>query len=96
MIELEDIKKQLRIHPDFTEDDTFLMGLLVVATEEAANYTQTEIVLDATTPAAIKQAILIKICDLYDIERGGYISGTFKENKAFERLLNYHKKITFI
>lgn len=49
---------------------------------------------DATTIIpVIKQAILIKLVDLYDIERASYTSGSFQLNKAYESLLNYHKKI---
>ena len=47
----------------------------------------------ATIRPVIKQAILIKITDLYDIERASYHSGSFQLNKAFENLLNYHKRI---
>lgn len=93
MITLEEIKRQLRIHPDFTEDDDYLLSLLEVAKEMAANYIEDELTKDGVTPATIKQAVLIKICDLYDVERGSYISGTFKENTAFYNLLNFHKKI---
>jgi hypothetical protein len=49
---------------------------------------------DLTIPPVVRQAILIKITDLYDIERASYTSGSFQLNKAFENLLNYHKKIT--
>lgn len=95
MITLEEIKKQLKIHSNFTDDDSYLLSLLEVAKEAASNYIEKEIDLNEETPATIKQAILIKICDLYDIERGSYISNTFKENQAFYNLLNYHKKISF-
>ena len=47
-----------------------------------------------TIKPVIKQAILIKITDLYDIERASYNAGNFQQNKAFESLLNYHKKIS--
>ncbi|WP_017732717.1 head-tail connector protein [Nafulsella turpanensis] len=46
-----------------------------------------------TIPPVVKQAILIKLTDLYDIERASYTSGSFQLNKAFENLLNYHKRI---
>ena len=43
----------------------------------------------STLPYLTKSAILIKITDLYDIERSSYITGAnFKDTKAFERLLN--------
>jgi len=40
-------------------------------------------------PTQIKSAILVKINDLYDMERTSYVSGSnFKDNRTFERLLN--------
>ena len=46
-----------------------------------------------TIEPTIKQAILIKLTDLYDIERASYNSGSFQLNDAFHSLLNYHKQI---
>jgi len=40
-------------------------------------------------PLQIQQAILIKVNDLYDLERTSFTIGTnYRENKAFERLLS--------
>lgn len=40
-------------------------------------------------PSQIKSAILVKINDLYDVERTSYATGTkINDNKTFERLLN--------
>jgi len=46
-------------------------------------------------PAIIKQAILVKIGDLYDIERQSYVMGSIRENKAFEHLLDSYRYIQF-
>ena len=46
-------------------------------------------------PALIKQAILIKIADLYDVDRQSYLMGSLKENKAFEALLNSFQQVIF-
>jgi hypothetical protein len=43
----------------------------------------------------IKQAVLIKFVDLYDIERSSYTSGNLKHQQTFENLLNYHKRLSF-
>jgi len=51
---------------------------------------------DPSTNAApynIKQAILIKIASMYDIDRSDYTLSIFKEGKAFERLLMPYKLI---
>jgi hypothetical protein len=46
-------------------------------------------------PADIKQAILIKIGDLYDMERQNYTFSSYKDTGAFERLLDPHKILVF-
>ena len=46
-------------------------------------------------PLLIKQAILIKIGDLYDIERQSYSMGNIRENNAFGNLLDSYRYITF-
>ncbi len=44
-------------------------------------------------PALVKQAILVKIADLYDIDRQSYTEGNIKQNKAFESLLDSYRQI---
>lgn len=44
-------------------------------------------------PALMKQAVLVKIGDLYDIERQSY--SDYKENHAYERLLDSYKLILY-
>jgi hypothetical protein len=46
-------------------------------------------------PAIIKQAIMIKIADLYDVDRQSYLMGSMRENKAFEALLDSFRYISF-
>ena len=50
---------------------------------------------DGDCPPLVKQAILIKIGDLYDIERQSYVMGSIRENKAFEHLLDSFRYIQF-
>lgn len=169
-ITLAEAKTHARVHPNFLDDDTYLAGLIITATDTAEKYIQNHIAattikakektftgkeltimegnfqaitsisyLDkngaavdllaadyeveaeefyfriflknnisaakdleinfttgftaASIPPVIKQAVLIKLVDFYDTERGSYTSGTFQLNKAFESLLNYHRKI---
>lgn len=42
----------------------------------------------ASIPADIQRAILIKMGEFLDADKNGWISGSLKETKAFERLLN--------
>lgn len=46
---------------------------------------------DGDCPLDIKQAILIKVADLYDTERNSWHLGNLKNDKVFERMLDYHK-----
>lgn len=48
-----------------------------------------------TVPGPIKKAIRAKITDMYDVERGGCVSGAFKDSGAFERSLDYYKRRSF-
>lgn len=50
---------------------------------------------EALCPEVVKQAILVKIGDLYDIDRQSYTIGSIKENKAFEALLDSFRYISF-
>ncbi len=47
-------------------------------------------------PKQIKQAVLIKIHDLYDPERGTFNIGVLKMNDIFEGLLNFYVKMRFV
>lgn len=47
------------------------------------------------TPALIKQAILIKIADLYDSARADFNWSGLTDNKVFESILNFYKIILF-
>jgi hypothetical protein len=46
-------------------------------------------------PILIKQAVLIKIADLYDVNRQSYSIGNVTGNNAFESLLDSFRYVTF-
>ena len=50
---------------------------------------------EGTCPALIKQAILLEVANLYDVDRLSYANGSLKETKAFERLLDSYRLIIF-
>ena len=50
---------------------------------------------EGTCPALIKQAVLLEVANLYDVDRLSYSNGSLKETKAFERLLDSFRYITF-
>jgi hypothetical protein len=164
-ISLTEVKPHLNINQAFTDDDTYLTGLIAVATEQAENYTETDIALttleatdkgtfsliklpythlksvDSITvdgvildPAeykvieglnsfdiefinqvtgeikisfktgfeavdikpVLRQAILVKIMDLYDVERSSYNGINYNMNNAFINMLHYYKKPVLI
>ena len=50
---------------------------------------------DDECPEIIKQAILVKIADMYDVERTSYEYSGYKDNRIFERMLEPYKQILF-
>ena len=64
-------------------DETIIADKLVI--EFQTGYAVDE------APYNVQNAILVKVNDLYDLERTSQTSGTnYKDNKTFERLLNGH------
>ena len=49
----------------------------------------------STVPHNWRSAILQKISDLYDVNRGSMISKAFVDSKAFERALEYDRKVNY-
>lgn len=50
----------------------------------------------STYPVQIRQAVKVKITDLYDTERGSYHLGAMKREDVFQNLLNYFVSMKFI
>ena len=50
---------------------------------------------EGNCPALIKQAVLLEVANLYDVDRLSYAPGSVKETKAFERLLDSFRLIFF-
>jgi hypothetical protein len=165
-VSLCEVKRHLRIDNDFVDDDAYLEGLIIAATQLAENFIEKDIAetstvlrlddfvgdyvritdgnflsltsvvndasvaigtvhqtskhdnffqiewttslcsnpltityktgfLENTTPPIIKQAILIKIADLYDSQRADYNWSGMQDNKVFENILTYYKQIRF-
>lgn len=51
--------------------------------------------LPTDCPEDIKQAILLKVGELYDMDRSGYVTQTYRSTGTFEAILNFHKPIRF-
>lgn len=49
----------------------------------------------STCPQQIKQAILIKVADFYDVERQGYNPSVLKSNDIVDKLLGRYKNMRF-
>jgi len=48
-----------------------------------------------TCDESIKTAILIKIGELYDVDRSGYTLNNYRKTDQFQTILNHHKQIYF-
>jgi hypothetical protein len=88
---LEEAKTHLRIEQDFIDDDFYVQQLILSAVSLVERFTDSSIG-DLDYPA-VKQAILIKVGDFYDVERNSYTG--LKNNESFERLLLHFRKIIF-
>ena len=79
-------------HADFTItfDDT-----VNISDENMVIEFETGYIL-STYPTKVRQAIYVKIHDLYDTERGSYGMTTIKNNDVFDILLNPLVKKTFV
>lgn len=70
---LEMIKKHLNIHPQFTDDDNYLLSLYEVAATTVSRHICSELVdleVEGKLPAPLLQAILLYIGDLYNSREG--------------------------
>ena len=82
--------KQTNKHDDFFQIEwEQLISTKQLTIKYLAGYPENE------TPAIIKQAILIKIADLYDSQRADMNWSGLVDNKVFETILNYYKTTRF-
>lgn len=87
---LEEVKKHLRLEEDFIDDDLYIDGLIGAAVDLAEKFCDASI--GNLNYAGVKTANLIKVGDLYDIERNSYTN--IRNNETWERLLMHYRKIT--
>jgi len=81
--------EQVRIYDDHFEielDTPINVDSLVVTFETGYSV--------GSCPGPIKRAVLVKVADLYDTERGSYTL-SLQNNKTFEMILNYYKPYRF-
>ena len=73
--------------------NTYLLDLKGAAGEVELKYTtgfaQNE------CDESIQTAILLKVGELYDVDRSGYVFNNYRSTNSFERILDYHKRIYF-
>lgn len=94
-ISLSEVKKHLRVDPDYFEDDDYLETIIIPASVQyCTNYTDpSSLYTDASCPYQVKQAMLVVSADLYDSERSSYSIGAIKREDVIQRLLMPYKKI---
>jgi hypothetical protein len=69
MITIEELKRQLFIELDYTDEDSYLKSLIEVAVESVATYLNLSIstlYTDVTLPKAIKHGMLLVASNLYE------------------------------
>ena len=49
--------------------------------------------VEADLPDEIRAAVLLKIAELYDVDRNNYTMSNLKSTEQFETVLRYHKKL---
>lgn len=67
-ITLQEAKKHLQIDRDFKDDDGYIIALIQVAEDAVAQHLDQsliELLKDGELPAAVKQAILLMVGNLY-------------------------------
>lgn len=80
----------VRVHDDFFQIN--LKNSITVSSIKLKYYAGFE---PGECPPVIKQAILIKLADLYDSARSDYSWKGMADNKVFESILNFFKIIRF-
>lgn len=71
-------------------DSSFVIELLQSSPEQDITVNFTTGFTSATLPKSIRQAILIKLADFYDVQRNSFNFNSMVKNDAVESLLNYH------
>lgn len=68
MITIEELKRQLFIELDYTDEDSYLLALIEVAVESVATYLNVNIstYTAETLPKAIKHGMLLVAANLYE------------------------------
>lgn len=83
------------IHQTSKHDDFFQIEWTTSICSDPLTITYYSGFNEDETPAIIKQAILIKIADLYDSQRADLNWSGLTDNKVFEQILNFYKIIRF-
>lgn len=88
--DIDPTKYQLKVNED--RFLWFTIEFLETVPAEKLKFTFSTGYTDLTTPKVLKQAILIRVADLYDPERQGYTANSIVENKAYNQLISKHKR----
>ena len=83
------------VHQTSKHDDFFQIEWTTIIDSDPVEITYYSGFEPGTCPPILKQAILIKIGDLYDSARSDYNWNGMQDNKVFEQILSYYKIIRF-
>jgi hypothetical protein len=73
---------------------TSFTNIYTITTDELLINFFTGYETDLEIPLDIKQSLLIKVADLYDVQRSNYTTNNYKESRVFETILDFYKQIT--
>jgi hypothetical protein len=96
-VSLSEVKSHLRIDANYFEDDSYITDIIIPASVEyCTNFIDSSILYtDSSCPYSVKQAMLICVADLYDVERSSYTVGSIKRGDVIQRLLLPYKLIVW-
>ena len=98
-MEIAELKRQLNIESDFTDDDTILQHYLNVSEQSTINYLNlytgsTSGVTGSTRPVSIDQAVLLLAAHFYVTRQLVAFGQTYKIPYSIEFLLNNYREFT--
>ena len=94
MITIEELKQQLFIELDYTDEDSYLQSLIEVAVESVATYLNVNIstlYTDVTLPKAIKHGMLLVASNLYENRTPVAFAKAYKIPLGFRFLLDHYR-----
>jgi len=92
-VEVTDYQKLERRNKTLISFQTSFDNTYTIDTDELVITFYSGYELDLELPEDIRQAIIIKTCDLFDVEGNSYITNSYKDMETWKKKLNWYKII---